>query len=379
MPKIRNGLYRNPGGRFWLYEFRWRKKKYKDSTGLENYEQAKAWLKAYRDRLANAEVGLAEAAAPPTLAKLHELWVEECSGHLAQSTLDLTELRLRLHFADLLDLPADQVTAERVGRARATYLAGAEQGLRRSEGGANRLVHTLRNLLGWGVRRGHLQAMPFQLEPLRPQQKVHAIVWPEQVPAFLAAVAKGERHAHASLAVALQLVLGLREAEALGARWEWVDWRRQIYQVGRAKNRRVREVPIPKPLLDRLQALHTAAGAPKAGLVMPSEDGLPRRAQYSKRPITRAAARLGIQGLSPHSMRRTFATAHYEEGTPLSQIQQMMGHEHPETTMRYIVQRPKDQARAQARLAKRMGLEQAIPMESPSDTKPKRKPKKNAA
>ena len=61
-------------------------------------------------------------------------------------------------------------------------------------------------------------------------------------------------------------------------------------------------------------------------------------------------------GLHPHRLRASFATTHFEAGTPLSQIQQMMGHEDPETTMRYIVQRPKDQAVAQERVSELMGF-----------------------
>lgn len=379
MPKLTNGLYRNPGGRFWLYEFRWKGRRYKGSTGLEARDQAKAWLRAYRDRVAEAEVGLASLAERPTLKGLHALWVAECKDHLSPSTLAIMELRLRLHFAALLEEPAEQITAEKVGLARAAYLAGARDGARRSEGGANRIVHTLRNLLSWGVRRGHLQSLPFQIESLRPQEKVKAVVWPEQVSAFVAVVRKGERHPHASLAVLLQLSLGLRETEALGARWEWVDWRRGVYQVGRAKNRRVREIPIPGPLLAHLQRLHAAQGKPTEGWILPSEDGLPRRAQYTKKPVTRAAQALGIRDLSPHRLRATFATAHFEAGTPLSQIQQMLGHQHPETTMGYIIQRPKDQEEAQAKVAESMGLRRAIPTKSPKKKPTHRKIKQKTA
>lgn len=371
MPKLRGGLYRNEGGRFWLYEYRWKGVKYKGSTGCDRYDAARTWLKLFRERQAMAEVGMVNRD-PVTLGKLHTLWVEECGGHLAPSTLKITELRLRLHLAELRNLPCAEITAELVGRARARYLAGVDPArhIRRSPGGANKMVATLHDLLGWGVRRAYLKSMPFKLEKLGVQQKVPAIVWPEQVPAFLAAVQKGEKTPHASLAVLLQLVLGLRENEALGARWEWLDLRRGVYQVGQAKNRKVREIPCPPPLLVHLEALHVAEGKPTHGLILPAEDGLPRRAQYSKKPLQRAARTLGIIGLTPHRLRATFATTHFEAGTEISQIQQMMGHGHPSTTMGYITMRPKGQAEAQDRVSKLMGLEGAVPVESPTK-KPK--------
>lgn len=374
MPKLRGGLYRNEGGRFWLYEYRWKGVKHKGTTGCDREAAARTWLKLFRERQALAGVGLVQRD-PVTLHKLHTLWTEECGGHLASTTLAITELRLRLHLAELVNLPCTEITAELVGRARARYLAGADPArhLRRSPGGANKLVATLRDLLGWGVRRGYLKALPFKLEKLGVQQKVPAIVWPEQVPAFLEAVRKGEKSPDASLSVLLQLVLGLRENEALGARWEWLDLRRGVYQVGRAKNRKVREISCPTPLLAHLMALHEAKGHPTHGLILPAEDGLPRRAQYSKKPLTRAAKVLGIIGLTPHRLRATFATTHFEAGTEISQIQQMMGHKHPSTTMGYILMRPKGQAEAQDRVSKLMGLEGAVPVKSPTKTPKPRK------
>ena len=65
-----------------------------------------------------------------------------------------------------------------------------------------------------------------------------------------------------------------------------------------------------------------------------------------------------------HGLRASFATTHFEAGTPLSQIQQMMGHSDPETTMGYIVQRPRDQAAAQERVSELMGFKV---QESPTD------------
>jgi len=65
-----------------------------------------------------------------------------------------------------------------------------------------------------------------------------------------------------------------------------------------------------------------------------------------------------IDGLHPHSLRATFATAHWEAGTPLSQITAMLGHRDPNTTMIYINQRPRDMWR------KIWGLSLVSPLEN---------------
>lgn len=75
-----------------------------------------------------------------------------------------------------------------------------------------------------------------------------------------------------------------------------------------------------------------------------------------------------IHGLHPHVLRATFATAHWEAGTPLSLITAMLGHEDPQTTMGYIRQRARDAKKAQTKVAESMGL-------APSPSRVPRKPK----
>jgi integrase/recombinase XerC len=158
--------------------------------------------------------------------------------------------------------------------------------------------------------------------------------------------------------------LGMREDEALHARWEWIDWRRRVMVLTKTKNREAREVPIPDWLMEHLAALHPVT--PTLGLVIPDHDekGQPRphTRMLTTKPIARASTELKLGHLTPHALRRTFATAHFETGTPLSQIQQMLGHQDPETTMRYILQRPKAQAEAQAKVAEAMGFKNSPPL-----------------
>jgi integrase len=158
--------------------------------------------------------------------------------------------------------------------------------------------------------------------------------------------------------------LGLREGEILQSDWGWIDWRTRSFIVGGVsqakdvtiKDRAIRVIPIPAWLLSHLNGLWLAAGKPSSGLVLPQEKGVKHEAQFLKKPVARCGLLVGVPGLTPHCLRATWATGSYETGTPVSQIQQMMGHEDPSTTLKYIVTRPKDQAEAQERLARAMGL-----------------------
>ena len=140
--------------------------------------------------------------------------------------------------------------------------------------------------------------------------------------------------------------------------------------VGKAKDRALREIPVPQWLMDLLEALR---GQREAGLIIPSKKmdqagtPLPHHKNFTQKPVERISKKLDIKGMTPHRLRATFATTHWEAGTALSQITQMMGHEDPGTTMGYIVQRPKDQAEAQERVAELQGFK-PVTQKSPIET-----------
>jgi site-specific recombinase XerD len=372
MPKFRNGLAKV--GRVYHFKFTQDGQPYGGSTRCEHRGAAEAWLQQYRENLALEKVGLRSARALPTLAQTLEEWTRAQTGAVADRHLVNVRSSLELHLQTLLSLTLDQITTEAVEDARAAYLNNKGTGHRPGQegewelahtmGGANKVVQNLGSVVGWAVRRGTIPSMPFKLAPLKPQAEVEPVLWPEKVQAFLEAAAAGHKRKTEPFppgltAMRLMLQLGLREAEARTARWEWLDRRRQVYTVGQAKNRELREIHVPAALMDHLDRVLGPTTALPAGLILPAEDGAAHRPGFTAKLVERCAALVGVPGLHPHRLRASFATTHFEAGTPLSQIQQMMGHEDPETTMRYIVQRPKDQAVAQERVAELMGFSAA--------------------
>lgn len=373
MPKFRNGLAKI--GRVYHYHFTLYGRTFGGSTRCEHRNSAEAWLQRYRENLAMEKVGLRTAQALPTLAQTLDEWTRAQTGAAAERHLVNVRSSLELHLQELLPLSLDEISTEIVENARAAYLNGKGRGHRpgqegeweldHSMGGANKVIQNLGSVVGWAVRRGTLAKMPFKLAPLKPQPAVEPVLWPEKVQAFLAEADQGHKllihpFPHAATAIRLMLQLGLREAEARGARWEWLDRRRQVYTVGMAKSRELREIHVPAALMDHLDRVLGPTTALPAGLIIPAQDGQQHRPGFTAKPVERCAALVGVPGLHPHRLRASFATTHFEAGTPLSQIQQMMGHEDPETTMRYIVQRPKDQAAAQERVSELMGFKAPI-------------------
>lgn len=54
-----------------------------------------------------------------------------------------------------------------------------------------------------------------------------------------------------AIGTALQMMIGLdlREQEAPGAKWEWSDWDRKAYTVGKAKGFEARVLTVPRWLM----------------------------------------------------------------------------------------------------------------------------------
>lgn len=124
MPKLDGGLYRNPGGRFWLYEFKWRGRKYKGSTGHDSKTMAREWLKEFRRRVANEEVGIAEREIP-TVRDIYEAWAEAHKATSSPAHLARVDRDFRLHLLPAFgDTRANKVTTADLEALRTRYLSG---------------------------------------------------------------------------------------------------------------------------------------------------------------------------------------------------------------------------------------------------------------
>src|SRR5690554_1329090 len=151
-----------------------------------------------------------------------------------------------------------------------------------------------------------------------------------------------------SALVALALVCGLRESEIVGLDLE--DLTTGMHGPGvnlKGKGGKHRWVPFPPPVATRIDAYRLARAGierlpatgpgsrPRRPLFVTKTGGRLDR-HYVYRLIRRITARAGIpDGVMPHDLRRTFASQALEDGVPLSDVQDAMGHAMPATTRGY--------------------------------------------
>ena len=276
-----------------------------------------------------------------TVGKTRYLWLEAHSrtasiGHYRNvSTWDPCGLEKVL---------LDRCTTELVEMAREKFAQG------RRPATINAWMRTLNLLGGWAIERGMIQARPWRVKMERVQKAPRKTLPASQVKAWLdAAEATAFKSNRAQIGTALRLMigLGLREQEALGARWEWLDWERKTYTVGKAKGFEARVLPVPLWLMAHLETQKK-----DLGLIL----GEHRPAGFTRKAIAGANEVCKTPGLSPHRLRGTFATLHSEAGTPVQVIQAMLGHKSATTTMLYLEAHQEKAAEQQDKVAEKMGM-----------------------
>jgi integrase len=192
---------------------------------------------------------------------------------------------------------------------------------------------------------------------LEEEERARPIVEKNQRELFFSAVTR--LNAQIPAAATFTMALGVREAEMLNARWEWLT-AEQYHVQSRTKGKKHRAIPTP-PIL------HTALGwmltkqalarkeplpvqRPRFGLIFPGETGKPHARGWLNKALKRAAKAFGLPTLGIHRLRATFATLHLRNKAPLKEVQTMCGHKNAMTTLRYQEVSLEEQKKLQADL-----------------------------
>ena len=283
----------------------------------------------------------------PTLSVMAKEWLEVNGPISSAAHQRSVETTARLHFYDLGDLPLNQITTSHVELARNLHLVDHKPA------SANHWLRVLKLIANWAVKREIIRSIPWQVRMLKVQKRPRSILPIAAVAEWFAAVDQVTR-ADPSVATAIRLMfgLGLRESEAAGARWEWLDWQRATYTPGITKGREAEPVPVPAWLVEQLVPHRQVEGliAGKRGGTQQHPPGFARKAMKS------ANLSCKIKGITPHRLRGTFATMLSEQGVPIQTIQAVMRHKSPMTTMAYLEKNRDTAAQAQNDIAEKIGF-----------------------
>ena len=139
------------------------------------------------------------------------------------------------------------------------------------------------------------------------------------------------------LVLELMYGAGLRVSELIGLNWNMVELDERMLRV-MGKGDKERLVPIGAPLKKLLEDWRDVTCVDGAAPVFLSAKGAERlTVRTVDRIVLRAAARVGLHGVTPHTLRHSCATHMLENGAPLHVVQEMLGHESIASTQRYLL------------------------------------------
>jgi integrase len=365
----KGGLFKSPKTGTWKYNYKENGENKHGDTGKENFYEAQKELRKIRGQKEPPKPGEEEEEIM-TLEKALDGFARAHKTVRTDKYIQQMRDRIEKHFAEELLHPLESFTTRKMEEIRQRYLDEEWSGNKyqnkkkgHSIGGWNNLLRNFRALMNWA--RGKKLGLPFEMKESDYQSPVRPVIWPELCHEFLQQVDKWPTQ-DAKTVVRLMLYLGLREDEAIGARWEWFSARTKTYSAGDTKSREVRAIPIPEVLMQYVESHHKRK---TVGLIMPiDEDGkVPHSEGFTTEIVRKSSNAISIPGMTPHRIRASFATGHYELGTPLNHIQRMMGHENQSTTEDYVVTRKLDLAESQEKLASVYSGSQSV---RKKDTKP---------
>lgn len=318
------------------------------SASFDRERDARRWLAEQRSR---AESGVALSADVPTVGTLLAEWLQHGTGTKGWSPSHTyrCESIVRVDLASLARVPADRLSVRDVeailDRKRA---AGASPD-------TVRLVRAaLRAALNLAIRRGVLTRNVATLaQTPAPRRTAPRFLSQDEALTLLAAL---DRERLGPL-FKVALGLALRPSEAIGLRWEDVDFDTRVirveqgiqlidgtYQVRRPKTERSRRaIPFPieigeilreqkvSQLEERVQALRWD----DSGLVFTNRHGGPVYPPYPNRRLQRILQDLGLKRVTFQELRHTGATLLLAMGAELAAIQDLLGHTSINTTRRY--------------------------------------------
>ncbi len=132
---------------------------------------------------------------------------------------------------------------------------------------------------------------------------------------------------------AVQRWTAARISEALALRWADVNGCLS-YRAATTKTKRTRQVPIVPALREALTAYRAAWELEHGHAPAPSEalfpaagsTTTPQTRQAADKALRQTCARLGLEGVSTHTFRRSLAQSAVGRGVPLHVVQKLTGH-----------------------------------------------------
>lgn len=196
----------------------------------------------------------------------------------------------------------------------------------------NRILAVLKSICSLAVVHGLLPTgqspcagvIPFKIHTLRERY-----LSPDEARRLMRELERSARPE--ALAIRLLLLTGARKSEILNARWEYVNTEQHLLTVPLSKSGRPRHIPLSDAAVELIRSIPRNPDCP---WLFPGH--APGKALSDIYVFwNRLRKKLDLADVRIHDLRHTFASFLVNAGHSLYEVQKLLGHSDPRTTMRY--------------------------------------------
>ena len=196
----------------------------------------------------------------------------------------------------------------------------------------NRILAVFKTICSLAVMRGLLltgQSPCAGVSPFKIHAQRERYLSRDEAQRLMRALEKSDRPE--AFAIRLLLLTGARKSEVLKARWEHVRLDLRLLIVPLSKSGKPRHIPLSDEAITVIRSIPRQQGNP--WLFPGHAPGKPLSDLYLFWNSLRR--RLGLTSVRIHDLRHTFASFLVNAGHSLYEVQKLLGHSDPRTTMRY--------------------------------------------
>lgn len=147
---------------------------------------------------------------------------------------------------------------------------------------------------------------------------------------------------HLKPLVICALQTGMRRAEIFNLKWSQIDFKKGFIEVLKTKSGKARKIPISTRLDTILRDLFAVSNSEYV-FINPATN---KPYVDIKKAFSSALEKAGINNFRFHDLRHTVATRMVESGADLLVVQEILGHDNIQTTMRYAHPVPENKKQA---------------------------------
>jgi integrase/recombinase XerD len=269
--------------------------------------------------------------SPNTVSPLRQRMIEDMNARKLGAHSQRNHIDSCKRFAAFIKRSPDTATADDIRRFQ---LHLAESGI--SICNRNRIMTGVKFLVRVTLRRLDLAA---EIYHIREPQTIPQVMSPDETRRVLAVATSLK----ARVVLSLCYGCGLRASEVVRLKVKHIDSAQKIIRIEQSKGRKDRNVMLSPEMIDLLRQWWKArrgfdATTPlqERWLFPGRKPGMPMTTRQLNRLFHEAADGAGIRkGVSPHTLRHSFATHLLEHGADIRIIQALLGHDKLDTTARY--------------------------------------------